>query len=397
VRERREYVSRVMDPRTYGIPDGLLREPRTIRDSLINLRSGGVNLLGAETHLDFIPPSFAISLRFVFIDSQYPPMRAQSSKPGSPKSNGLWYEQKGGSGISLLLPSLRQLANLAGVQWEYFERYDDGRTALYWRFRGRARVRLFDGTWIHAEGTGESDLRDGSAEIAGMSSERAQGMRAKGSQRAESITKARIIRELLAIRQVYSWEEAERPFVWPALIYQPPTDDVEINRAIARRELGIVDQVYGRQVVDVTARPVAALPDHGERTVPDFQEEARKLAERERVVAEPVRRGGPPPSAAPPPAPPVPSRSFQEQADDEPPPWEDEAQIEPGEPTFQTPVPVKWNGTDYTLPEIRTYCASKKWPDPSTTTDEKRAQLVAWLRSAKGKAEIDAVLAAGPR
>ena len=294
---RFDYVSRVMDPRTYGITFKL-DSPAAVGDALTRLRSGGVNVLGPEARIDYIPRFHQVSLRWDFID---------------PQAEGNWYPQAGG-GLSMYFVALNRLATMAGITWTQVERDDDGSTPLYWRVRIGATVKLLDGSIVPHFGLGEADLRDGSAEALKVLSEskgdakKADGtllrMRAKGSQRCESIAKAGLIRKILAVRAKYSKEEAEMPFVWPTLVFAPPPDP-ELDRAIMFQAAGLGHMLYGGRpgVIDTTATVVqpAMLEDRGAPV--SYAAEQAKLDQRERVPASTSAPAAPPaaPRQAPPP------------------------------------------------------------------------------------------------
>lgn len=364
IEHRRRYVSDRMNPKTYGLSGAPLDTPAAVGDALTRLRAGGVNLLGPEVHLDYLPRNHIVSLRWAFLDLYNPPL---TGKPGK-MSNGIWYQQVGG-GVSPHFTALNQLASLCGLVWLDFQRTDDGKTPLYWRFAGRARCKFFDGTEREVTGVGESDLRDGSAESATVNDGGQLGrMRAKGSQRAESIAKARIIREMFGLRQKFTEDEADMPWVFPALVFHAPADP-EIDRLMALRELGLLGSVYGgrREVIDVEPR---MLPAPGPEPV-DYAAENARLANRERM---PVGE-----SATPPVATPAPQRAP--------------AVTDPDAPPFEAPpAPAKWRGTDYTLAEVADYCEAQNWPDPTKEAEPNLAKLEAWIRGQKGGADIRAFL-----
>ena len=363
--QRRIAVSRMMDPRSYGIDPSALTTPAKVGDALTRLRSAGVNLIGPEVHLSSLPRLYAVSLRFALLDPFDPPMVGANS---GTKSNGIWYEQNGG-GLSPHYTALNALARMCGVNWLDFRRVDTGTVPLYWRFAGRASIKLLDGRTIEVYGTGESDLRDASAEINGLSPARLAGMRAKGSQRAESIAKARILREIMCLRQKYSEAEAAQPFVFAALEFQQPADP-ELDRLLALREMGMLDTIYGgsgkREVIDVTPsepRQLAAPVDGV-----DFAAEHARL-EQERAARMPAYAD----------------------PDDEP---EVESMPAFGAPAapVEDPNARTWSG--YTLAEVRDFFAANDRPDPSTAGPDQRDQICAWLATAGGKKQIDAFLGA---
>lgn len=372
IERRRAYVSRVMSPAAYGIAHGPLDTPEKVGDALTRLRSGGVNIIGPEIHLDHIPRNHIVSLRLTFFDQRAPPMT--SPYAGAKASNGVWYEQNGG-GLSMHYATLNQLASLCGMTWIDFQRADDGGVPLYWRFIGRASCKFFDGTVREVTGVGESDLRDGSAEIASVKDKQLTGMRAKGSQRAESIAKARIIRELFGLRQKYSTEEADMPFVFPALVFHAPADP-EIDRLMALRELGLLGSVYGskREIIDVTAREPLALPAPVEHV--DYAAENARLANRERVV---VGESAPAPVAAP-----TPQRApAVTDPDEDRPPFE-------APPAPEYDPDRSWGG--YTLDEVTRYSAWRKWPVPLHMKPSEVDKFCAWLTGESGAKDIRSFL-----
>lgn len=361
--KRRRAVSRMMDPRTYGIDPSALTTPAAVGDALTRLRSAGCNLIGPEVHLSSLPRMYAVSLRFALLDPYDPPMVGAN---GGKKSNGIWYEQNGG-GLSPHYTALNSLARMCGVNWLDFQRTDAGMTPLYWRFAGRASIKLLDGRTIDVYGTGESDLRDSSAEINGLSAQRLAGMRAKGSQRAESIAKARILRELMCLRQKYSEAEAAQPFVFPALEFQQPADP-ELDRLVAMREMGLLDTLYGGRgnVIDVTPKadpPRLAAPVDGV----DFAAENARL-ERERAAR-------------------VPAYADPDEDPDDMPDFGAAPSAPAEDPNART-----WSG--YSLAEVRDFFAATGRPDRPDESPEKREQVCAWLATPKGKERIDAFLRA---
>lgn len=327
--ERRKYVARIMDPATYGFAPGTLSTPQAVADALTKLRSGGVNLVGPECRIDFIPRHHVVSLRWAYFDRLDP----EPSGPSGKQGNGIWYQQQGG-GVSPAWTMLAQIASLCGVRWISCERSDDGVTPLFWAYRARAVVRYFDGTEREEVVETPYDLRDGSPECAMVKGRDAQSvqdqiarMRAKGAQRAETFAKSRAIRALLGLQQKYTEVAADMPFVFPTLVYVQPADP-ELDRLLALRELGLLERIGGRgRVVDVPWSPVEApraLQDRQE-VVPDFAAEAEKLARREPAPTV-GRQADPPTAGRAAPADGRPSgRGAPASKIDEAPPWERKA------------------------------------------------------------------------
>ena len=373
--ERRSYVARVMNPATYGLTGAPLSTPADVGEALTALRSRGVNLLGPECRVDFLPRHHLVSLRWMFFDRMLP--EPATNRAGKELGNGVWYPQAGG-GYSLNWPSLNQMAGLCGVSWLSFDRTDDGLTPLYWRFQGRAKLKFFDGGEHEAEGTGESDLRDGSAEVAQVQDAAQLGkMRAKGSQRAESIAKSRIIRELLGLRQKFGMAEADMPFVWPCLVFCPPADP-ELDRMIAIRELGLSDMLYGprtvARVIDVQPATAPRQLTDDAPAVPNFAEETAKLSRRETVPV--VVTSAPATEVRRSPAPPVNQR----------PPWERE---EPA--ARQLPIGPS-DVAGFKLADVIDYVSAREWGDYLKMTAERKKSVADYLATAEGKGDIETFL-----
>lgn len=382
---RDQYIARVMDPRTYGVPVGQVTTAESINDVLLRLKAGGVNVLGPLSRLDFLPARHALRLNWIFLDQRV---------------KGEWYKTPGGGGLSMHAVALDKLAQAAGMTWphELTYRTDDGRTPLYWRVMVGASLKLMGGDVITKSIPGESDLRDGSAEaekVLAEAKDQKSGfgnlmrMRAKGSQRCVSITMAALIRKMLCIRGSYSEAEADMPFVWPTTMYVAPVGDPELDRLIAIRELGLGDMIYGRRpAIEASYRPVdpLMLADTGE--APDFRAEAEKLDRRERVPVEHEQdrrafEAAGQPSFPRPSGPAVPPPTERA-------PWDDE------EPTGDPATPsrrVTWQGLPYTADEIRAFCTARQWLDATAPAEAKNVpKFVEWANG-KGASTLSAFFA----
>ena len=347
-----------LDPREYGIDPESLTTAAAVSDALRKLRAERVNIIGPPVHLATLPLFHSVSITLIHLSPNDPPMVAKGNT--QTKSNGIWYDQKGG-GVSLHGTALRMLAQSCGVKWLYFRRVDKGLSPLYWRFEGSATIPVLTGDVYPVMCHYESDLRDSSPEIAGMTEARVVGLRQKGLVIAESKGKNRVLREVLCVQQVYTMEEANRPFAFLSLVKQIPTDP-DVLRLLQLQAYGLLGDVYGgrRDVIDVTpARQAPALPAPTDGV--DFAAENARLAARERVeaVVDP---------------------------DDE---------IEDDGEAWGPPVPTPaadWSG--YTLDQVRDFLAANDRPDPSKEGPERQEQIRAWLGTAGGKRQIDAFLAA---
>jgi hypothetical protein len=350
-----------LDPRDYEIdPESLTTAP-AVSDALRKLRAAKVNIIGPPVHLATLPLFHSVSITLIHLSPYDPPMVAKGNT--QTKSNGLWYDQKGG-GVSIHGTALRMLAQSCGVKWLYFRRVDKGLSPLYWRFEGSATIPVLTGDVYPVMCHYESDLRDSSPEIAGMSEPRVVGLRQKGLVIAESKGKNRVLREVLCVQQVYTIEEANRPFAFLSLVKQLPSDP-EVLRLLQLQSYGLLGDLYGglREVIDVSpSRQAPALPAPVDGV--DFAAENARLNARERVevLADP-------------------------DADE----IDDDGGGEPWGPPAPTPA-ADWSG--YTLEQVRDFLAANDRPDPSREGPDRQEQIRAWLGTAGGKRQIDAFLAA---
>lgn len=357
-----------LDPREYGIDPASLTTAPAVSDALRKLRAAKVNIIGPPVHLATLPPFHSVSITLIHLSPNDPPMVAKGNTPT--KSNGLWYDQKGG-GVSLHGTALRMLAQSCGVKWVVFKRVDKGMTPLYWRFEMEATIPVLTGDVFPVFCTYESDLRDSSPEVAGMSDQRLIGVRQKGGVIAESKAKNRALREALCVQQVYTVQEADRPFAFLSLVKQAPTSP-EVLRLLELQAYGLLGTMYGggREVIDVTpkAEPARlAAPVDGV----DFAAENARL-ERERAARAPAFVD--------------PDDELDDGADDLP------AFGAPATPPAEDPNARTWSG--YTLAEVADFFEANDRPDPAGATKDQREQICAWLATAGGKRQIDAFLGA---
>jgi hypothetical protein len=92
-------------------------------------------------------------------------------------------------------------------------RIDDGSDPNYVEWQYVGKYREIGGIWISEVGSKRIDLRDGSAQIKGMTPEQLSQERGTMFEKAESKAMNRMIRKALGIKPSYSEEEASWPFV----------------------------------------------------------------------------------------------------------------------------------------------------------------------------------------
>lgn len=206
------------------------------------------NVITPVTRIDWIPPLHGVSLRIVSLDPR-------------PERGDVYTSPELGKDVALTKVALDKIAAAAGISWDPLlsGRIDDGSDPHYVRFRAVGTITDFDGTQRTISGEKEIDLRDGSPEVKRIESAAAKKNRDPGPQiararehilsMAESKAKNRAIRQALCIKQKYSPEELQRPFVVPKIVFTGETDDPAVRRLvqekIIERALGSAKALYG--------------------------------------------------------------------------------------------------------------------------------------------------------
>ena len=289
-----------VDPTAYGFPARPVTDLELVAEAVEHAEREGLNVLAPVTRLSFLPPGFQVAVRIV----RFPMDGEWTSPPGGKPSNGTWYQEEGG--FALHKAPLRMLGAAAGASWST-ERTDDRASGALWEFRATVRLRTMDGGWRSVEATKDLDLRDGSPVIEswiasaqqkgrGGAENRILKAREVGGRVTESKAVNAAIRDAFGIKACYTRAQANRPFLFPLLVYIPTSPEaLQLQAAV---ELGVVAQVYGPssrgkvyapagnviEVPEEGAQGPRALPDHqGTRAAPDFRAEADRLASRERV------------------------------------------------------------------------------------------------------------------
>lgn len=295
-----------IDPGAYGLPTAPVQNAAHAANALQTALQHGCNVLAPMTQISFIPHGYAVSLRVVTFDGAFTEAQRKA------KSNGTFYITDEGK-LALHRTALDQLAAAAGISWVGRDcgRVDDGQEVYFWRYRMTARYRGFDSTPREISREYELDLRDGSP-AAGKAGNGLRNARIYGASLCESKAANRVVRAALGLR-AYTEQEAARPFVFPALVWMPAPSP-EIDRMIAAKELGLVQEVFGPglggltggqapmlaepgRVIEGQAEQVGAQP--GQRALPapqarrDFAAENARLNQRQTADrAEAAAEGG---------------------------------------------------------------------------------------------------------
>lgn len=291
---------RTIAPEDLGLPSGKVYEPDLATDALEHARKAGATVLTALVAFDHIPTHYAVVMRTVAFE-------ADSGWEG--KSNGSYYKVDGG-GLALHKAPLRMLAAAAGAEITT-ERMDGRETPNRWEFRATVSVKTMDGALRRIQATKEIDLRDGSGTVeewrrTARAANRGADVRIfkareHGLRVAEAKAVNAAIRSALGLPVSMTQEQASKPYVFPVLVYSPPTGNPAIDAMVAAMEMGIVDQVFGGgqlasailthgDVIEAEPAPEPRqLPDRGAVDIPDFAAEAARLNARETVPAQTAR------------------------------------------------------------------------------------------------------------
>lgn len=229
-----------------------------------------VNLIAPVSRIDTIPALHGISLRAVLID-------------GRPEGNEVYVDGrfcKNGE-VALGGTALQKIAGAAGVQIIGVRRLDDHSEPFYCDMEVTIGLRDFDGTHRQIVKSKEIDLRDGQPEalkpekrgdqktgnMVALDASALADKRRHIQSLAETKAFYRALRTILSLKQKYTREELNRPFVVPKLVPALDPSDPDQKKALISMALGTERVLYGalppgntQQVRDVT--PATAEPGH---------------------------------------------------------------------------------------------------------------------------------------
>lgn len=208
----------------------IFRDPNKIQGRLVAARQN-YNVLMPQSHLDFIPEGYAVSVRTVRIDPD--------------KDHGDVYPIPGAGGkVALSKVALDKLSAAGGINWYPTRRLDDGSDPRYCHVEVVGVYQEFDGSARVISATKELDLRDGSPTCLELERIAAKKQRSADDQisqmrmhilsHAESKARNRAIRMAFAIRSSYSPDEVARPFIIPKLVFTGESEDPELRREFAK-------------------------------------------------------------------------------------------------------------------------------------------------------------------
>lgn len=259
--DRQQIARRMVAPADLGLPDRPVGADAiaSLRDGLAALGQRAHLLCAASTSIAAPPPDHVIQLRLAAFPATF------TDEDRKKRSNGHWYIVDGGK-LALHRNALDQLASAAGLS----DVRDGCRVELlapyHWHATHTVQLLTLEGSIRQISRSVEIDLRDGAPETAaygedergrkGLNNARKFGLRTAQSKAAN-----RAIRAALGLQSAYEPAQAEKPFVFPALVYVPPSDDPEIRRMIAAQRLGIAAALYGPAPAAAPSRPLVIDAD----------------------------------------------------------------------------------------------------------------------------------------
>lgn len=215
------------------MPDAPIAKIDKLREAYHSL-SDKVNLITPMQSPDYIPAMHSVSLRAVVLNSNADTGDVYHS-PAFLKPN-----ERALTKIAIL-----KLLQAAGGTVVESRRIDDRRDHYVAEFRVVIEIPGIDGTRRRFESSKGVDYRDGSPQTAAFQPNQLKAARQFVPELAETKALLRAVRGALALKQKYTVDELNRPFVVPALVPDMDMSDPEIKRMVAQKALGLTGQLYG--------------------------------------------------------------------------------------------------------------------------------------------------------
>ena len=194
--------------------------------------------------------------------------------------------------VALAKIGLRKIAEAAGISITT-QRTDPRTLMFYWEFKAIATYRGIDGTVVTREATAEWDLRDGSPRLKGWKPAQVEEGRKNGLRNAETRAINAAIREF-GLKQKYTRQELEKPFLVIRVSWQPNPNDPEQMRIVAEHAMRGTSTLYGAPALPAAAAPLTDIVDADVVTT-----EPRTVGAGTADVAKPAKVETPDPNAPP--------------------------------------------------------------------------------------------------
>jgi len=237
--------------------------------------------------LNFVRPEFKLSATVVSVVTKV-------DKYGN---NRDIYKTENGQ-YALHLSKLNEIAKAAGLQItdsRILERkIDEQGRVIYVLFQVKGYVKSIDGSIKEDVSTGKYDYH---RDVEKYSSQKqVKGRRGHAEALAESNAKTRLFNKLVTkLAQSFSLEELKKPFLVPCVIEDKnellkdldPETQKQIKAEYARKQLGLVNQIYGHKEIEEVSYTTEP-EDNDEEEDPGLSEE-----EKNHIIAEEFRQSSP--------------------------------------------------------------------------------------------------------
>jgi hypothetical protein len=189
------------------------------------------NLLSPVSAVDTIPQMHAVSFRYVFLDEGdvYRGQQFCQENERAPSRQGLL-----------------KLWRTAAGRDVYSKRVDDNDEHVR-TYEVAVALKSIDGREVQTIKQKEVDLRPGSPQVERMTDKQLAHNRQMIGTFAEGKAHNRAVRQAMNLKQKYTLQQLERPFIIPVLLPMLDTSDVQIRRLVAAHALGVVGELYGQR------------------------------------------------------------------------------------------------------------------------------------------------------
>ena len=231
----------------------------SIQSQIKKAEDEGYNMLLPTQILSEVPAMHKITIEYEKIDPK--PEKGDVYPKGSGDAD------KGK--FILSKQALMRLCACAGIEWNWAwcKRTDDSSDRDYIAYRMVGAVRKLDGTWYPLQGQYDIDFGVEEDELKDLFTQKSRNWNKSQEQKdayvrdmarkellrkrkhklalCETGAMLRAIRGLLVIRNSYTVEELEKPFVIARLAFQPDYNDPEIRREFVAAATQAITGVYG--------------------------------------------------------------------------------------------------------------------------------------------------------
>lgn len=265
-----------------ALPTGLISKPDELSEQLTRLQAH-YHVLSPAIAVADMAPGYGANLAVVKIDPAV--VLAADGNGVGPDCYYSKTTHKEPNKRSLNKQGVLKIGQASGVQWDprLCRRTDNARVRNYWAWEYVGYVRTHDGQILTIKGSRELDLRDGSAEAAGMKDGQLIKARAVGNELCETKAMLRALRTL-GIRPAYTVEELQKPFLIVRFSFTPDMKDPEIKKLVTERAIGGIGALYPE---------MSSPPELSTTSAPALPAKTDPFEEAEAAAAAPAGDGRP--------------------------------------------------------------------------------------------------------